>query len=93
MTTHYVQIEHDQRKFEPDGWTPWYNCTDSFQDTALLALNKFLREAGYQSSREQDAPRSEPFDVMVYVTDDKSPRHANGRFLACHGFRMRVTPN
>lgn len=85
--TCYVQIVHNQRKFDPDDWHPWKNCKSPIE-AAQLATNKFIREAGYAVP---DAT-FEPFELMVYVATDKSPRHKNGRFVTCEGFKMKVLP-
>ena len=91
--THYVQIVQAQRPFDADGWTPWRNCDGmSLEQTAVMALRKFLREAGYEHRHFGARPEFEPFEVMVYVADDKTPRHVNGRLAACHGFKMRISP-
>jgi len=85
--THYVQIVHDG-KYEADNWTPWLKCGDSKEETAQLAIHKFMRESGYLGR----CALWDPFEVMVYVADDNDPKHPNGTFLTCHGFKIKVTP-
>lgn len=92
--THYVQVVHEHRAFDPHDWTPWKECSGSLEETARLALNKFLRESGYQRAGTD----RKPLDVEVYVATDKTPRHAPkdsermGMFMTCHGIKFRVTP-
>jgi hypothetical protein len=86
--TAYVQIVHPQRPFDADDWTPWKNCKN-VEEAALLAVHRFVRESGYASPRAE----YEPFEVEVFVADDKAPRHKNGRFMACHGYKMKVSKN
>jgi hypothetical protein len=52
-------------------------------------VHRFVRESGYVSPSAE----YEPFEVEVYVADDKSPRHKNGRFMTCHGYKMKVSKN
>ena len=84
--TCYVQIVHDQRPFDADDWTPWKNCKTA-TETAQLAATKFIRESGLTSPLAD----FEPFVIEVFVADDKTPRHANGRFMACGCFKMKVS--
>ncbi len=76
-------------------WRPWIKCStaDTLEQTALLAIHAHMRTAGYLGGRP-GAPAAvfEPFDLMVYVATPADPRHANGRPLVCHGFRMTVSP-
>jgi hypothetical protein len=89
-TTHYVQLVHAGRQFAPDDWTPWLNCTGTLEDTATLAAHKWIREAGYAGPSVSQVEFA-PFTLDVFVTEEKSPRHANGRFATCHGFKMVVS--
>lgn len=90
--TCYVQVCHDACAFEPDNWKPWSNCA-SPQEAAVMACHRFARDAGYASPR--GAARlpggDKPLEIMVYVATDKTPRHANGRFMACEGFKMKLS--
>lgn len=83
--THYVYIREHERPLAldpPDFW-PWRNCKGSHRETALLALNKRVRERGGVA---------DPMPFWVYVFDEDSPRHKNGRPSKVTEFRFDAHP-
>jgi hypothetical protein len=87
--THYVQVVRDAKDFDADGWKPWYNC-ETMQQTACMAAHKFARDNGYINERNEPF---EPITLRVYVATPDMPKHPNGRFMTCHGFDLKITPN
>lgn len=75
-------------------WQPWRNCSpdDTAEQTALLALGRYLRAAGYTRAPGAPAVAFEPFELAVYVVTPRDIRHDNGRPLTCTGFTVRVGP-
>lgn len=85
---HYVQVVHDQCRYDSGSWTPWYNDGDSAEQTAMLAAHKFAREAGYGSPATDEL---KPLALTVFVATKKDARGPNGEILTCTGFSITIT--
>lgn len=74
----------------PADWQTWINCdpADTLEYTAMMALNRALRLAGYQGTRPF---YFEPFTVTVSVARPDAPRDPGGAPLSYHAFDVRVT--
>jgi hypothetical protein len=93
MPAPLVQIVPKTGEYSADAWEPWQNAEGmSAQALGLLALNKWLRESGYQHRHHGARPQFEPFTLDVYVVTSKDPRHPNGRPAACHKLTVCITP-
>jgi hypothetical protein len=69
-------------------WMPWENAT-SVAEVSGLALNKWMRESGYQM---RGAPVPE-MTVNVFVVPPAVERHANGEPTTAILTTYKVTPN
>lgn len=87
--TYHVQIVEDGETItiDPENFTPWLNC-NSADEACGLAVNKYLRDAGYMNPRAERPV----INLDVYHFPASVERHPNGRPICVSVFKMRCTP-
>lgn len=76
--TVYAKCLQEGQVFEHVEWCPWINCDPADKLLSRLILNKWIRERGGIGADEK-------ISVTVYTYDESTPRHANGKPMACNG--------
>lgn len=92
--SHLVQVRKGGGSAGPDvdAWLPWGSPKGkpyTRQEVISLAVNKFLKESGYQI---KPGLVFEPFEVTAWHYDDNTPTHENGRPRKVHMVTFKITP-
>ena len=86
----YTQARAGDGKQGPDvdAWTPWHSSsTQTREQVRQLAVNKYLREAGFQGGHF-----TKPHTFTVWHWREGDPTHLNGRPKMVHAITMTAHP-